>query len=309
MKRKNKKIFTFLVFALLLLVLSGCKSSSQNVKPIQGFSGVLDILVWPMAGLMYGIGKTVAFGYYGIVIVLATIIVRTLAWPIYTKTNDLSLKMNIAAPEIDKIQAKYAGKNDKESQQRMQLELLNVYRKYGIGFGGCLLPFVQFPIFLAFYQTLQRIPLTRNGNYKLDFGFLNGNFLGIDLFKGRFDLVTKEPVGTKQTIGIIVLAVLVGLTQIISQILTQKRQKKAQEESQANIPEYRRKQQTETQKQTEMSMKIMVYTMTVMMVIFVLQSTAALGLYWLVGNLYTMIQGYISHKNSKKRLEKLRAKY
>ena len=49
--------------------------------------------------------------------------------------------------------------------------------------------------------------------------------------------------------------------------------------------------------------------MPVMMVIFILQSPAALGWYWLVGNLFTALQGYISSKQSEKKLEKLREKF
>lgn len=309
MKNQSRKYLGVAIITILLLVLSGCGKQAVEYKPIQGWNGLIDILVWPMAALMYGIGKTVAFGHYGIVIVLATIIVRTLAWPIYAKTNDLSLKMKLVTPEQQKIEEKYAGKTDPESVQRKNMELMQLYRKYGIGIGGCLLPFIQFPIFIAFYQTLQRIPLTRNGNYKFDFGFLSGKFLGVDLFQGRLDIVTKQPISQTQTWGIIVLAALVGITQIVSQILMNIRNKKSQEENFAHIPSYRRPQQTEVQKQTEMSMKIMMYGMTAMMVFFVYQSTAALGLYWLAGNLYTMLQGYISHKFSKKRLEQLRAKY
>ena len=56
-------------------------------------------------------------------------------------------------------------------------------------------------------------------------------------------------------------------------------------------------------------MKIMMYMMPVMMAIFVIQSTAALGWYWLVGNLFTAFQTYISSKTSEKRMQKLRQKY
>lgn len=309
MKKQSKKLLVLGVFAFLLILLTGCGRQPIDYKPITGFNGIIDILVWPMAALMYGLGKTVAFGHYGVVIILSTIIVRTLAWPIYAKTNDLSLKMQLVGPEQAKLEAKYEGKTDPESMQRKQMEMMQLYKKYGIGLGGCLLPFIQFPIFIAFFQTLQRVPLTRNGDYPLDFGFLKGNFLGVDLFQGRLDIVTGEPIGQMQTWGIIILAAIVGITQIISQILVSRRQKKAKEESLANVPAYRRPQPTDAQKQTENTMKIMMYGMTAMMVFFVYQSTAALGLYWLAGNLYTMLQGYVSHKFSKKRLEQLKAKY
>ncbi|HHZ12245.1 MAG TPA: YidC/Oxa1 family membrane protein insertase [Acholeplasmataceae bacterium] len=303
---KNNKKYLMAALAILgLFLFASCRGgATPQYKPIQGWTGIGDILVWPMAGLMWVIGKSVGFGYYGLVIIIATIIVRTLAWPIYAKTNDLSLKMQLMAPDQAKIEAKYEGKTDQESLQRKNMELMQLYKKYGVGLGGCLLPFIQFPIFLAFYQTLQRIPITRNPEYKLDFSFLNGNFLGIDLFRSRLD----EPVTKYQTWGIIILAALVGITQIFSQLLASRRQKKAKAEAEAHIPAYRRSQPTDAQKQTELMMKIMMYSLTAMMVFFVYQSTAALGLYWLVGNLYSTFQAEISARNSKKRLEVLRNK-
>lgn len=304
MKKQRKRYLLVALAIIGLFLFASCRGGTQEYKPIEGWNGILDILVWPIAALMWAIGKTVGFGYYGLVIIITTIIVRTLAWPIYAKTNDMSLKMQLMAPDQAKIEEKYRDKNDPESQQRKQLELMQLYRKYGVGLGGCLLPFVQFPIFIAFYQTLQRIPKTRNPQYKFDFSFLKGNFFGIDLFRSRLD----EPVTKYQTWGIIILAALVGITQVFSQFLATRRQKRAKEEAQANIPAYRRTQTTDVQKQTETMMKVMMYSLTAMMVFFVYSSTAALGLYWLVGNLYSTLQAEISARTSKKRLEVLREK-
>jgi YidC/Oxa1 family membrane protein insertase len=106
----------------------------------------MDLFVYPMAGIMWVIGKTIGFGSYPVTIIIATIVVRTIAWPIYGKTNDMQLKMQLVQPEMEKIQKKYAGREDQESKQRMSMETMQLYKKYGIGFGGCLMPFVQMPI-------------------------------------------------------------------------------------------------------------------------------------------------------------------
>ena len=153
MKRERNKYILIASVLLAALFLTGCSTANKDgsYNPIEGFNSAIDLLVWPMAGLMWGIGKTVAFGNYGVVIILATIIVRTCAWPIYAKTNDMSLKMQLMAPEQAKIQKRYEGKTDQESQQRMQMEMMQLYKKYGVGVGGCLMPFVQFPLFIAFF--------------------------------------------------------------------------------------------------------------------------------------------------------------
>jgi len=309
MKKQTKRYLVMAIIVALLLFLGSCTKTGEvaPADPIDGWHGFWDIFVYPMAGLMYFIGKFIVGSSYGATIIIATLIVRTLAWPIYAKTNDMSLKMQLMGPDQARLEAKYAGKTDQESAQRKQMELMQLYKKHGVGFGGCLLPLVQFPIFIGFYQTLQRVPVTRNAEYALDFGFFNGQFLGIDLFQGRLD-VDGNIISSLQNWGIIVLAAVVGITQIVSQILMQRRQKKAKENTQSDIPAYRQPQATDTQKQTETMMKFMMYGMSVMMVLFVYRSTAALGLYWLVGNLYTTLQGYIGHKRSQQRMEKLKAK-
>jgi len=296
MKNKRKYILIgLLIISLLLLTSCG----GQDYKPVKGWNGIMDILVWPMTVLMYFIGKYIAFKSYGLTILLATLIVRSLAWPIYAKTNDMTLKMQLMSPEQAKLEAKYAGKDDPVSNQKKQMELMQLYKKYGIGIGGCLMPLLQLPIFLAFFQTLQRIPLTRGSEFKYDFSFLNGNIFGIDLF-------ASKDLSKYQHWGIIVFAALVGLTQLASQVIANHRQKKIRESTQSNVPAYRQQSPAATQKQTEMTMKIMMYVMTGMMVLFVYQSTAALGLYWLVGNIYTTLQGYIGYKQSEHRKEKIR---
>lgn len=313
--RKNKlKYLLMFVVILACFLLVGCSKSNteQTYTPIYGFKfPSWDFLVWPMAALMYGIGK-ITGGSYALVIILSTIIVRTLAWPIYAKSNDLTLKMQLMTPEQAKIEAKYANRTDQESMQRKQMEIMQLYKKYGVGIQGCLTPFLQLPIFIAFFETLRRLPSTRmsyiiENNLEIeklafDFDFLKGNMFGIDLFSD------KSAGGWQQT-GIWILAILVGVTQILSQVLINRRQKKQKEEMQSDIPQYRRPEQTEQQKQTEMMMKIMLYGMPLMMVVFIITSPAALGLYWLIGNVYSTLQSYIGSVTSKKRLEKLREKF
>lgn len=328
MKKEKSKYLLMGLIVFSMCFLTGCSGANKDgtYSAIQGFTNAYDILVWPMAGLMWCIGKTVAFGNYGIVIIISTIIVRTCAWPIYAKTNDMSLKMSLMGPEQAKIQARYEGKTDQESQQRMQMEMMNLYKKYGVGVGGCLMPFIQFPLFIAFYTTLQRIPYTLSTSLKFNFGFLDGNFLGINLFLPRGEALKKvfenpdllaqynlteasyDAVSKAQNIGIIIIAIIVGVTQIAMQLYSQHQQKKSKAQQYADVPEYRRPKENDQTKQTQLTMNIMMYGMSIMMVFMVLQNTAALGLYWTIGNIYSFLQQIINRKLSAKRLEKLKSK-
>lgn len=308
---KNKK-FLLVVFVLFLMfTLTGCANEAYMEKPLGDGFGFWDIFVYPMAGVMWCVGKTIGFGNYALTIIFSTLIVRTIAWPIYAKTNDMQLKMKLVQPEVNKLQAKYANKTDQESQRRMQMEMMNIYKKNGIGFGGCLMPFVQMPIFLGFYYAIRKLPVAMS---------TEGHWLNIfdstELFGINMMLEMNPAEGTTavydpetQKWGVIILAILVGVTQLISIILSELRQKKAQDEQQAHIPEYRRQQnQNANAKTTANTMKFMLYFMAAMMVIFVLQSPAGLGLYWVVGNVYSTLQSWIGQLTSNKKLEKMKAK-
>lgn len=231
------------------------------------------------AGLM---GNNFALG-----ILFTTIIIRTLAWPIYAKTNDMSLKMSLAQPEISKLQNKYALKKDPQSQQMMQMEMMQLYKKYGIGFSGCLMPFLQMPIFIAMYRTVLRIPL--EGGMYVD-KVANTNFLGINLASGGadgFNIVS------------LLLAVFVGGTMFLLQKISQKKPSYAK-----NTGSQNKNPQAE---QTQKTMKFVMYFMVIMMAVFAYQSNA-LALYWVFGNIYSLGQTlYNRHRNEIKH-EKLKQK-
>ena len=314
---KNKKnIIITLLLVVLMFTLTGCnKDPEALVKPITGFTEFWDIFVYPMAAIMWVVGKTIGFGNYPLTIILSTLIVRTLAWPIYGKTNDMQLKMQLVQPEMEKIQKRYEGKEDEASKQRMSMETMQLYKKYGIGLGGCLMPFIQMPLFIGFYRTISRMPysIKQTGNW-IGSVFNSTEIFGIDMIlqqnQGFNELgeIIEVTGWSTQKIGVLILAVLVGITQIISILLSNQRQKKQQEKQVSDIPAYRRPQQNDQQKMTAKTMQFMLYFMAIMMVMFVWQSAAGLGLYWVVGNIYSTIQAWLGQKGTEKRLEKLKKK-
>ncbi|MCS7166584.1 MAG: membrane protein insertase YidC [Gemmatales bacterium] len=89
-------------------------------------------------------------GRYGFAILLLTVVVRGLMFPISRKQALNNLKMQQMAPELKKLQEKY--KDDKQALARGQMEL---YRKYGVNpFSGCLIVLLQMPVFLGLYYAL-----------------------------------------------------------------------------------------------------------------------------------------------------------
>lgn len=90
-------------------------------------------------------------GNYGLSIILLTLIVRGLMFPISRKQAYFSVKMQELAPEMKKLQEKY--KADKRGRTEATMEL---YRKHKVNpFGSCLPLLMQLPIFLGLYYALQ----------------------------------------------------------------------------------------------------------------------------------------------------------
>jgi YidC/Oxa1 family membrane protein insertase len=98
-------------------------------------------------------------GDYVVALVLLTIIVRLLTYPLTRQQQRSTRRMQELQPELEKIKKKY--EKDREQLAAKQMEL---YKKHGVNpTGGCLPTLIQFPILIGFYraitQTLAASPL------------------------------------------------------------------------------------------------------------------------------------------------------
>lgn len=86
-------------------------------------------------------------GNYGIAIIIVTILMRALIFPLTLKQEQSMKKMRDSQPEIDKIKERY-----KDNPQKMNEEVMKFYRENNINpMGGCLPILIQMPIFVALY--------------------------------------------------------------------------------------------------------------------------------------------------------------
>lgn len=95
----------------------------------------------------------------GLCIILFTFIVNALIIPITIKQQKFSKLNSVITPEIQAIQAKYKGKKDQESMQKMQMEQNAIYSRYGVSpMAGCLPMLITLPLFFALYRVIYNIP-------------------------------------------------------------------------------------------------------------------------------------------------------
>lgn len=123
------------------------KSVGSNLSEAIDF-GFFKILAKPLHIVLNFFYKYV--GNYGIAIILLTVILKLIFWPLTQKSYVSMKAMQTLQPEMKKLREKF--KNDKEGLNRKMMELYKEHRVNPLG--GCLPMFVQIPVFFALYKVL-----------------------------------------------------------------------------------------------------------------------------------------------------------
>ena len=90
---------------------------------------------------------------YFLALLLFAIVMQILLLYFSIKQQKNNVQQAKLAPKTAAIRKKYAGRNDAQTQQKMQEELQAMYQKENFSpFGGCLPMLIQLPIILALYQ-------------------------------------------------------------------------------------------------------------------------------------------------------------
>ncbi len=266
-----------------------------------------------MLNLIYGFVEN-----YGIAIILFTILIKILLLPLTLKQQKSMTKTQKLQPKIAEITEKY--KNDKEKQSQ---ETMKLYREYGVNpMGGCLPLLIQFPILIAFYQVIQK-PTQYVLGYSLDkiesllsshgisqnvagaqitlaekLGKLNFDFFGLDLAVTPWTELKAFFAGTAGAIALTALVIPVlscVTTYLTSKISTMMNSKKKEGEEKPKKAE--RILSPDQKAPTENGAESMTKSMNVFMPLMTLWLTftfpAALGLYWTVSNVLSLIQNIL----------------
>jgi YidC/Oxa1 family membrane protein insertase len=99
---------------------------------------------------MYGLTVSAGIPSYGLAIILMTIAIKLVLFPLTQKQMKSMRDMQEIQPKMKYIQEKY-----KDDPQVMQQKIMEMYKEHGVNpFGGCLPLLIQMPIFIAFYQSL-----------------------------------------------------------------------------------------------------------------------------------------------------------
>lgn len=212
------------------------------------------VFVKPLAVLIIKIGSLIKS--YGLAIILTTLLIRGIVWPFTKKTAMQSENLKLAKPELDKLEKKYANKQDQESMMMKSQEMMMIYKKYNINpLSGCLFSFIQIPLFFAFYEAISRIPV-----------IFEETFLGFQLGTSPLIAVTK---GHYHYLIFIVLI------------------------AAATYYSFKLNSGASMSKEQEKQMKSMSKVMVVVMTFTSFSISSGIAIYWVTSNVFTIIQNLL----------------
>ncbi len=123
----------------------------DNQGELMNYDGWLpfSLLIVPMLGVLHFFNGV--FHSYGVAIIMLTLLIKGVTWPLQSIANRSGKRMQALAPKIKELQAKY-----KDQPEKISAETMGLYREYGVNpFGGCLPAFIQMPVFFSLYYMLQ----------------------------------------------------------------------------------------------------------------------------------------------------------
>ncbi|NOQ95974.1 MAG: membrane protein insertase YidC [Desulfobacterales bacterium] len=181
------------------------KTLNKNLEKAVNF-GWFDIIAKPLLVALRFFNKYLS--NYGLSIILLTILIKILFWPLTRKSYQSMKEMRKLQPMMAKLREKY-----KNNKQEMNKQLMGLYKTYKINpMGGCLPMLVQMPVFFAFYRILPNSIELRHAPFVL---WVNDLSAPERLFSFPFTIPLMAP-----PYGIPVLTLLMGASMFLQQKMT-----------------------------------------------------------------------------------------
>lgn len=272
----NKKRLNLLISLIAMaFVLTGCSRSNEIISLDTPFSQAMEdgffagIITWPLSQAINWLEPKV--GIF-LAITLVTVAINVVVLAFTFKSSVGMQKMQEIQPELTKIQAKYEGRTDDQSQQRMAMEMQQVYNKYNINpLTTIVTTFIQFPLLVGMYNAVRR-----------SYAVANARFVGADL-----SMTPSEALRGKAWVCVIIFVFMIlfqFLSIKIGQWLVEYRGKK---EADAHHKSYQKPQQQN---------QMMTYAMLAMIAFAMYSCPTALSLYYCIYSFINVVKTIVIDK-------------
>lgn len=286
----------------------------------------MDFFAQPFGIILNYIYRFLAFGNYGLTIIIFTVFVKLLLLPLTLKQQLSTIKTQALQPELDALKRSYGNDNQALMQEQQKL-----YAKYNVNpMSGCLPTLIMFPVIILVY-TIIRSPLQYIGglsknvilqlqavmtgvgfssvttadqlainSYFLsdpakraqvsslvgDHSFVNMSFLGLDLGKAPLEVFTNF---SWSILPLVIIPILTLATQYLLQWYSSPTRGKKKQKG--GDP-------------TSRSMNLMMKLMPLLTFGIAFTTPSGLGFYWTVSNLLSLLQTFLINTFLLKRNEK-----
>lgn len=153
---------------------------------------IYDIFSYIMKGCLYISGN-----YYVIALFFFALAMMLLLLPLAVKQHNSQIKMAQVKPKEIAIREKYKGRNDRTTQQKMTMEIQEMYRENGYSqFSGCLPLLIQLPIIFILFAIVRQ-PMTYACDIK-DFNIESESKVAVEYYQAQKDALIKDKFETEQ---------------------------------------------------------------------------------------------------------------
>ena len=223
----------------------------------------------PLYNVLVLLFKILPWADAGIIVIILTILVRLIIYPLSRKAVLTQVKMTEIGPDLAKIKEKYKDKTEEQAKQTLAL-----YREKGVNpFSGILVIIIQIPFILALYQIFLHFPEVNSSllySFVATPDYINTTFLGF------LDITAKS----------VTLALLAALSAFFQLQLATKGQ--TQPKGNSFGDNLTRSMQTQ-----------MKYFFPLIVFFISYKISGVIALYWLTTNLFSIAQEFFIRKNIK----------
>ena len=244
---------------------NGFAMKDLNLDEVVESSSILGWLEWLLQkglALLYKIIPN-----YGIAIILLTIFIKVILFPLTRKSTQSTARMSALAPQMEELKAQY-----KDQPDKLNKAMTDLYKKEGVSpMGGCLPMLIQFPFFIAMYGLFNKYFEFRGAV------FIPGWITDLSAPESILHFAYTLPLVNWSDIRLLPI-IFVG-----SQILSTKIMQSNQTAAAGNANQ----------------MKIMMYGMPIMFFFILYNAPSGLLVYWICSNVFSLLQQLYTNRHLK----------
>lgn len=236
--------------------LEDCNDMKLSINSKEGIWD--NLFIRPLSWVIIKLGYLVK--NFGLSVIIVGVLIRLLLYPLTKKSAMQSANLKKAQPELQKLEKKYENKaNDQQAMMQKSQEMMAIYKKYDISlFSGCIVAFIQLPLFIAFLEAINRTP-----------AIFEGKFLGLQLGTTPWFAISHG------NYWYIILPILVFIVTLFS--LKQNGMQNNKDNTNPAMA----------------STKTMMNFMVVIITVSSFQLSTAIALYWISSSLFTIVQNLL----------------